>query len=170
MSIKLMAQVWDIDDPELNGSKLLALLALVDYANEQDTCWPSIPTLARRTRVSERQATRIIQWLEEHGYIECVERGNGKGHSSRYLITLKDDTAMSSNATTKDDIAMSSNAVQRVTSSAPKGDIQRAKGDIAMSPDPSSDPPIEPSSSCAPLRNDDDDDFKHHAPLRCDAQ
>lgn len=161
MSIKLMAQVWDMDNPELNGSKLLTLLALADYANEQDTCWPSIPTLAKRARVSERQAQRIIQWLEEQHYIECTERGNGKGHSSRYLITLNGDIAMSPNAAAKDDIAMSPNEPQRVTSSAPKGDIQRAKGDIAMSPDPSSDPPIEPSSSSASVaspKHDGDDD------------
>lgn len=155
MSIKLMAQVWELDDPDLEGSKLLVLLALADYANDEDTCWPAMPRLAQRARVSERQAQRIVQWLEERGHIECLARGNGKGHSSKYRIILNGDIAMSPNRQAKDDTAMSSNKPQRVTSSAPKGDIQRAKGDIAMSPEPSLDPPIEPSSSC-----DGDDEWR----------
>jgi hypothetical protein len=131
MSIRLMACVWDMNDPELNNSRLLLLLALADHANDEGICYPSIPRLAQRARISERQAQRTIQWLAAAGYIEIIAKGTGRGHSTLYHLTLNGDI-LSPNGNGKDDILS--------PDPAPKGDIlspnPASKGDI-LSPNDS---------------------------------
>lgn len=83
MSIKVMTYVWD-HSPH-TGSDLLMLLALADHANDQGKAWPSIPTLAKKSRVGKRQAIYIIQKLEKAGSIS-IEHGVGRGHVSVYTI------------------------------------------------------------------------------------
>lgn len=171
MSIKLMSQVWEMAD--VSGSELLLLLALADYANDKDICWPSLPTLAKRARISERQTQRVIQQLEADGHIEVLERGNGAGHSSKYRLTLKGDIqrkgdiAMSTLSETKDDTltpfennkddTLSTFDAERVTSGTERVTSSAEKGDIAMSTDPSVNHHIEPTEekeemhACDPL-------------------
>jgi hypothetical protein len=143
MSNKLMSQIWS--GAHVEGSSLLVLLALADFANDKDICWPSLPTLAQRARISERQAQRLVQKLADDGHIEIMATGNGRRHSARYKVTPKVDIAMSPLPEIKDDKLstfengkgdnLSSFDGERVTSSA-------LKVDIAMSPDPL-EPPIE---------------------------
>ncbi len=47
------------------GCKLV-ILALCSYAGRKDHCWPSIPTLARDTGLSERQVQRYLATIEKH--------------------------------------------------------------------------------------------------------
>lgn len=61
MSIKIMSHIWE--HAEQAGTALLMLLALADNANEDGICWPGISYLARKTRMSERQAQRLIKKL-----------------------------------------------------------------------------------------------------------
>jgi DNA-binding transcriptional MocR family regulator len=117
MAIKYMNLVWE--GAQLGGTDLLMLLAIADNANDAGICWPGIKYLAHKTRVSERQAQRLINKLENEGYIEISERKGGKSKSSLYRITER-VTSMS----------------PFETSGASKGDIQGLKGDIAMSPEP----------------------------------
>lgn len=146
MSIRATAFVWD--QSTQTGAALLMLLAVADHANDDGICWPSIARLAEKARVSERQAQRLIQQLETAGDLQILDRGNGRGKTSlyilkRYAATLKGDTAMSPFDTR-----------ERVTSCAgkgdilgKKGDISREKGDTAMSPEPSlTTTVIEPST------------------------
>jgi hypothetical protein len=143
MSIKLMSQVWE--EADLGGSELLVLLALADHANDNGVCWPSVPRLAARARLSERQTQRVLQKLHADGYFEIVSKGDGRGHSTLYRVTLKGDTKGDTVSTfTKERVT---SATQRVTSAT-------VKGDIAMSPEPSIEPSIEPSTfiSSAPSK------------------
>jgi DnaD/phage-associated family protein len=141
MSIKYMSMVWE--HSKHDGSKLLVLLALADHANDDGVCWPSIPRLAKRARISERQVKRIVQDLADSGDLEIVSRGDGRGHSTIYK--LKGDTIMSPFSDKNSDIAMSPFNDTDISGKGDilsiKGDIQGIKGDIAMSPEP----PIEPS-------------------------
>lgn len=136
MSIKLMSQVWE--SAPVEGSALLVLLALADHANDKDICWPSLPTLAKRARISERQTQRIIQKLADDGHIEVLSKGDGRGHSSKYKLTIKgdiqdkDDIAMSPIENIKDD-TMSTFNEERVTSETERVTSSAIKGDIAMS-------------------------------------
>jgi len=124
MSVKMTARVWAIEDEELKDARLLTLLSLADYANSDDLSWPSVPTLAKRTRISERQIQRSIHWLEQAAYIKITEKGNGRGRVTTYKLLVKGDisdikgdtmTPFSEELTPVDSI---------------KGDISDIKGDI----------------------------------------
>ena len=76
MSIKLMSQIWDNQDPQLTGSKLVIMLCLADHANDNGECWPSIARLAERARIAPANVTRHIKELKAAGYL-IVTRTSG---------------------------------------------------------------------------------------------
>lgn len=77
MSIKLMSAVWDCDLPQ---AETLVMLAVADHANDPDgLAWPSVWTVARKARLSERQARRVLRKLRDAGLLEVVERGGKTG-------------------------------------------------------------------------------------------
>ena len=84
MSIKAMTTVWE--NSEQSGSSLLMLLAIADYAHDDGTnAWPSFTTLARKTRMSRRNARRTIKKLERVGEL-YIKRNGGKHKSNEYSI------------------------------------------------------------------------------------
>lgn len=85
MSIRLMSAVWDAET-DLSRSRLLMLLAMADFANDAgEQCWPSMATLAKKTRVKEHEASMLVSLLQEGGYVEVVEPGGGR-KSNHYRI------------------------------------------------------------------------------------
>jgi len=56
------------------GSRLV-LLALGNYSNDDNRCWPKLYSLAQDTRLSERQVRRCLRDLEEIGEIETCPQG-----------------------------------------------------------------------------------------------
>ncbi|MBZ5630785.1 MAG: helix-turn-helix domain-containing protein [Acidobacteriia bacterium] len=72
MSIRVMSAVWD--SGKLRGPALLTMLCLADFADEKARCWPSIETLAGRTRQSERNARRTVAALEKVGALRRIDR------------------------------------------------------------------------------------------------
>jgi hypothetical protein len=90
MSIKLMAQVWEV--AEVSGSELLVLLALADFANDEGgSIYPAMKTIARKARLSIDQARRIVHKLIAAGVVELVEEGGWTGNRNRpneYRIVL----------------------------------------------------------------------------------
>src|SRR3982750_490937 len=86
-----MARVWAIDDEELKETRLLTLLSVAGSANDKDRCRLSIPELAKRVRVSDRQTQRAIQWLVDKEYVKIIEKGNGRGRVTLYMVWLKGD-------------------------------------------------------------------------------
>ena len=62
-----MAEVWE--NADVTGATLLVLLALADYANDNGICWPGVPALAKKARVSERYVRDLLGDLERDGYI-----------------------------------------------------------------------------------------------------
>ena len=137
MSIALMNLVWE--NSSQSGSTLLALLCLADHANDEGICWPSIPRIAKRARISERQAIRALGELQASGEVQVIERGGGKGNSNIYRVTPV--SGFKSAGAAMDTVTPASgNSGQRVTPEAgkgdirgPNGDIGSAKGDTAMS-------------------------------------
>jgi hypothetical protein len=150
MSIRIMAQVWDIEGVDLDGSKLLLLLALADYANDNGVCWPSIPTLAKRARVGERQCMRLLQWLVDNGYIKVVERGTSRGVTNLYHVLPKDEPEKGDIQGAFDIKKGDIQGKRRVTSRDERVTSRAKKGDIAMSHQPLIEPPIEPSTEEPP--------------------
>lgn len=129
-----MSAIWDAS--KLNGTALLLVLALADYANEDGVCWPSIPTLAKKARISERQTQRLLQELETGGHIAIDKNAGPKGVN---LYTVRDPqsllvvlTATPQKTQRKGGVTLATPdiAVSPVTSGA-------QSGDIAVSPKPS---------------------------------
>lgn len=89
MSIAVMARVWR-DFPGSGGSELLAMLALADWSDDEGRCWPSMTSIAEKTRLSRSQAQRVIHALIDRGYLSVI--GNAEGGkpsaSRRYQINL----------------------------------------------------------------------------------
>jgi hypothetical protein len=84
MSVRVLTWVWDHSASQ--GTDRLVLLALADSADDSGSCWPSMLTISRKAKVSERTARRAIRTLEDAGEVRSV-RGGGMT-SNRYRIML----------------------------------------------------------------------------------
>lgn len=127
------------------GEKLVLLL-LADYTNpENGIAWPSIDTLAEEGLYERRQILRIIDSLEEKGFIE-VEHSEGRKTNKYRIIGIV--TKCHRLKKTNSDIPP-----------IPNSDILEPNGDIAMSPKPTNHkeeeppkPPLEKQSPSAQER------------------
>ena len=81
MSVKISSWVWE--HSEAKGNELLILLALADQADDAGVCWPSVASLAAKTRLSERTIQTYLRALEDAGILSIEER---LGTSNRYTI------------------------------------------------------------------------------------
>jgi hypothetical protein len=85
MSVKIMAQVWELD---IDHSDLIVLLAMADHADDDgQNCYPSVGYLAWKSGYSDRQIRRVLRTLEFTGIITRVahEEG-GRGYATEYRI------------------------------------------------------------------------------------
>ena len=173
MSLRTMDRVWT--HSRESGARLLLLLALADRADDDGFCWPGIDELARRARISRRQAQRVLVSLEESGEVYIVRGVGGRGHTPRYVVTVgltvpeiaatlqrrfkMDEMAavreaqsivelrekgdiLDRKGDTDDTLSPEKDDTDDTLSGSEKGDILDQKGDIAMSPEPSIEPPI----------------------------
>jgi hypothetical protein len=87
MSVGVMTLVW-AKFPNSDASVTLIMLALADWSSDAGLSWPSIPTLARKARMSERNARYILRKLETDNFITIIEQ-RGRNRSNRYQINLQ---------------------------------------------------------------------------------
>lgn len=86
MSIRVMAHVWDHGPEDRN--ELLVLLALADFCNDAGECWPSMQTIARKARMTERGVQKIIRRMQEVGLV-TVDVGGGRAACNKYRIVTE---------------------------------------------------------------------------------
>ncbi len=90
MSIAVSKQVWERS--RATGAARLVLLCLAEHADHRGVAWPSIRTIHRKTRVSERHVTRCLAWLVRAGEIEIIRRsGRHQGRVYRVLLVAEED-------------------------------------------------------------------------------
>lgn len=117
-----MTTVWERSRQK--GAALLLMLAIADFASDDGgNAFPSVATLAKKTRMSDRQVQRLIQQCEKSGEL-VAERSTDGRRSTVYTVVL------SALRVTPDNLSP-------VTKGA-------RTGDIATSPEPSS---LEPSEA-----------------------
>lgn len=89
MSIRVMSVVWD--RYPAGGSKLLTMLALADWADDEgERIYPSMETLAAKCRMSERQIRRIVGELVNEDYLILQQKSvGGTGKTNRYKVNLQ---------------------------------------------------------------------------------
>ena len=87
MSIKVMTMVWDRFPA--SGSELLAMLAMADWCDDRGgSLYPSMRAVAKKIRVSEKQARRIVHGLEAKGFLSVVGNANGGAPGSTKQFRL----------------------------------------------------------------------------------
>jgi len=85
MSIRVMDRVWQ--HSQQSSGALLVLLAIADFADDEGVAFPSIGTLARKARLSERQVQRVIAELVAAQEL-AVTPGKGRAGSHLYRVIV----------------------------------------------------------------------------------
>ena len=91
MSIKLLERGWRCS--KAKGGDLLVLLGIADFANDDGVAYPSIPTLARKARLTPRNTQRAIRHLVASGEL-CLEEGKGPHRTHLYRIILSEEATV----------------------------------------------------------------------------
>lgn len=131
MSIEASNAVWK--HSRSRGAERLVMLCLANYTNGNGIAWPTFTTISRDTGVSERQVSRAVISLADKGELQIVEKGDGRGRSTVYRITIKDDMVSTFGGLQKDDMVSE------------KVDISSIKVDtVSIKVDTLSPHPIEP--------------------------
>ena len=73
---------------ELPSRAITVYLYLADRAGQQESCFPSVPTIARHTGLSERTVQRAILDLKKGGFLRVRGRQRRNGADSSNLYTL----------------------------------------------------------------------------------
>lgn len=144
VSIRMMTAVWD--SRRYEAGTLLVLLAMADYANDEDhTCHPSIGRLADKSRLSRRQVLRIMDRLKTDGIITPVGEHPVRNGSPIVVYRIETDAlAMGDIGNSKGDMVSPLDA-EDVANVTLKGDTHVTPGVTPMSHDPLEEPSIEPS-------------------------
>lgn len=123
MAIRWTEEVWGLG--RHGGGKLLVLLALADFANNDGEAWPSIDSLAEKVRLSPRHVQRLLRELEEDGEIEAVGgHAAGRSNTTTYRFLLpKGDAGVTVSAASAEREKVTS-ATEKVTPASEKGDAR----------------------------------------------
>src|SRR5262249_30605649 len=91
MSVKVMARVWAHSG--CAGTELLTVLALADWADDDGWCWPSLPKLAKKTRVTVSQLCKTLTAIEQRTGEIYRERSTGRrNRRTRYPVTVTENS------------------------------------------------------------------------------
>jgi hypothetical protein len=86
--VSVQAMSWVIEKSRHKGSSFVILLMTANHAKADGTgAWPSVRTLARESRISERQARNCLRRLEESGELK-TDDGAGPGGTNLYSLPL----------------------------------------------------------------------------------
>ena len=87
MSVKVMTMIWD-RYPEGGGDMLLAL-ALADHSHDDGThIYPSVDSLAKKTRQSVRTVQYQLGRMKQSGWLIATNAGDGgRGRHTEYRIS-----------------------------------------------------------------------------------
>lgn len=93
MSVTNIGLVWKFKEIS-SRAELLLLLAIADYSNE-DTgeAWPSVESLAKKSRSSQRSVQRMLQSLSQRGYLRIAYNAGPNGTNLYWLLRGGDTMA-----------------------------------------------------------------------------
>ena len=74
---------------ELPHRAVAVYIYLADRTNENNECWPAIPTIAADLKLSPSTIRRGIRDLKKAGLLETEQRYRKKGGKSSLLFRLK---------------------------------------------------------------------------------
>ena len=85
MSVQTMAAVWK--GSQHGGSALLMMLAIADFSDDKGIAFPSVATLAEKTRMKVRNANYLLTELQRSGEL-VIKIGAGRHGTNLYRIAL----------------------------------------------------------------------------------
>lgn len=90
MSTKLTAYVWDVcASTGMKGNKLLVLLRLADFSNDDGISFPSKETIARQIGASKSAVKSALNSLQRDNWVLAQSRRNGQRNDSNlYYINV----------------------------------------------------------------------------------
>ena len=138
MSIRLQSAIWE--SGAFEGRRLLILLALADFASDEGHCWPSVPSLAKKARASDRWVQLTLREFESEGILERMEDGGGRHKTNHYLLTIEGLKSA--------DFTVLGERVKRVNSVTERVNSDARKGEVHFTP-PIIEPSLEPSLAAA---------------------
>lgn len=74
---------------ELPHRAVAVYIYLADRTNENNECWPAIPTIASELKLSQSTVRRALHDLRKAGLLETEQRYRKKGGKSSLLFRLK---------------------------------------------------------------------------------
>lgn len=80
-----MAAVWK--GSQHSGSALLMMLAIADFSDDKGIAFPSVTTLAEKTRMKPRNANYLLSELQKSGEL-VIKIGAGRHGTNLYRIAL----------------------------------------------------------------------------------
>lgn len=84
MSVRTMARVWA--DSSHNGTELLMLLAIADFADDDGRAYPSVAGLATKCRMKPRNANYILAALQESGELRLRHNEGPRGTNLYQIV------------------------------------------------------------------------------------
>ena len=138
MSIYVMSRVWVAS--ESTGSNRLILLAIADFANDEGDAFPSVKTLAKKSRMSERTAQYAIQSLIKSGELR-VDKGIGPHGCNLYHVSLGTSPRGAESAGVQNHVSGGCKVEQGGVQDTTEGGAERCTQTVR---EPSIEPPLEP--------------------------
>jgi len=136
MSIRTMSKVWE--SSQHSGSNLLMLLAVADFSDDDGVAFPAVQKLAKKCRMSKRNAQDRLRELSESGELTILKN---QGPPPKYPNLFKVNL---------DALGVKPHAP--VQYSVSRGEVQRMEGVQPTAPKPSvtiNDPSREAQASPA---------------------
>lgn len=84
MSIQVMSRVWQ--NSKAKSGALLVLLAIADFADDEGNAFPSVETLAEKSRMSERNVQLSIRRLQQAGELSVKKPGKHRANTYKILV------------------------------------------------------------------------------------
>ena len=124
MSIRLQSAIWD--SGAFEGRRLLILLALADFASDEGHCWPSVASLGKKARASDRWVQLTLREFESEGILLRMEEGGGRHKTNHYLLIVEGLKGV--------DFTVSPERVKRVNSETERVNSETEKGEVSVHP------------------------------------
>lgn len=132
MSVRAMAKVWELSSH--SSRELLMLLAIADFADDDGRAYPAIGTLAKKCRMSSRNAMRILASLRNSGELQIGVNAGPRGCNTYRVLFAGMKREEPATPLTR---ASPLTRVSPLTDSSGRGDIQGRLPLTPVSPEPS---------------------------------
>ena len=84
-----MSRLDFLYESDVSSKAVAVFLYLLDHANKQGECWPSIPTIAEELKISESTVRRAVKELKKSGLLTTEQRFRQNGGKSSLCYKIK---------------------------------------------------------------------------------